>query len=203
MEDLVEKILPVLQLLLPGFITTSVYYWLADAKKPNEFERVLQALICTTIIAIVSPLIELALIWAGNYISFGTLTPPASEAVKLISGALFGIILAANSNNDIIYKIARRMKITSKSSTEDRTYFLHEYGYSGSILHFHDGNRLMGHLVAFPSDENGHFVIEKPYWIANGKKTRYAGIHQVIVSEKDVRWIEIIDIPGAQNGKAN
>lgn len=43
MEDLATKIIPLVQTLIPGFLTAMIFYWLADVKKPGQFERTVQA----------------------------------------------------------------------------------------------------------------------------------------------------------------
>ena len=50
MNEIASDILPVLQALLSGFVATIIFYWLSDTAKPNQFERVIQALICTGVI---------------------------------------------------------------------------------------------------------------------------------------------------------
>ena len=52
MDEIAGTLMPILQALLPGFLAMVVFYWLADAKKPGQFEQVIQALICTGLIKI-------------------------------------------------------------------------------------------------------------------------------------------------------
>lgn len=35
MGEIAGTLIPILQALLPGFLATVIFYWLADAKKPN------------------------------------------------------------------------------------------------------------------------------------------------------------------------
>lgn len=67
MEDLATKIIPLVQMLIPGFITTMIFYWLADVKKPGQFERTIQALIGTGVITLVVSGVELLLKYIGAH----------------------------------------------------------------------------------------------------------------------------------------
>ncbi len=58
MEDLATKIIPLVQTLIPGFLTAMIFYWLADVKKPGQFERTVQALIGTGLITMMIAGIE-------------------------------------------------------------------------------------------------------------------------------------------------
>lgn len=50
MDDLVKDIIPLLQYLIPGFLSTWIFYSLTAFKRPDTFGQIVQALIFTFVI---------------------------------------------------------------------------------------------------------------------------------------------------------
>lgn len=50
MDDLVKEIIPLLQYLIPGFLSTWIFYSLTAFKRPDTFGQIVQALIFTFVI---------------------------------------------------------------------------------------------------------------------------------------------------------
>lgn len=49
MDNVLAEALPVLQVIIPGFVVTFIFYWLSDAPKPGQFERVIQSTACNSV----------------------------------------------------------------------------------------------------------------------------------------------------------
>ena len=50
MDDLVKEVIPLLQYLIPGFVSTWIFYTLTAFKRPDTFGQIVQALIFTFVI---------------------------------------------------------------------------------------------------------------------------------------------------------
>ncbi len=123
LEDLATKILPLVQMLIPGFITTMIFYWLADVKKPGQFERTVQALIGTGIITIIVSGISKALLWMGDHwFVIGLWTIDVESAWGIALAVCLGLGLSYASNHDDLYGIARQLGLTSRASYPEWVY---------------------------------------------------------------------------------
>lgn len=197
MGEIAGKLLPVLQALMPGFLATIVFYWLADAKKPGQFEQVIQALICTALITFVVDLISEMLIWVGQWHSFGQWTTNVATTWSLALAVVFGLCLAYLSQHDLLYKFARRIGLTSRASVGEWRYAFLRFPDRGIVLNFKDGRRLMGYPLAWPAEpEEGHFLMEFPTWLVDDEAQPQEGVTFLMVSNSDVQWVEFLEPQG-------
>lgn len=197
MGEIAGKLLPVLQALLPGFLATIVFYWLADAKKPGQFEQVIQALICTALIKFVVDLISEVLVWVGQWHSFGLWTTNVATTWSLALAVVFGLCLAYLSQHDLLYKFARRIGLTSRASVGEWRYAFLRFPDRGIVLNFKDGRRLMGYPLAWPAEpEEGHFVMEFPTWLVGDEAQPQDGVTFLMVANSDVQWVEFLEPQG-------
>jgi hypothetical protein len=44
MDDLVKEVIPLLQYLIPGFVSTWIFYTLTSFKRPDTFGQIVQAM---------------------------------------------------------------------------------------------------------------------------------------------------------------
>lgn len=197
MEDVAGKLLPVLQALLPGFLATVVFYWLADAKKPAQFEQVIQALICTASIKFIVDVIAGVALWAGQWHSFGTWTTNVATTWSLALAIILGLSLAYLSQHDLLYKLARRVGLTSRASVGEWRFAFLRFSDRGIVLNLKDGRRLMGYPYAWPAEpENGHFVMQYPTWIVGEDAKPQDGVSFLMVANTDVQWVEFLEPQG-------
>ncbi|WP_330210460.1 DUF6338 family protein [Pseudomonas sp. AM4(2022)] len=197
MGEIAGKLLPVLQALMPGFLATIVFYWLADAKKPGQFEQVIQALICTALITFVVDLISEMLRWVGQWHSFGQWTTNVATTWSLALAVVFGLCLAYLSQHDLLYKFARRIGLTSRASVGEWRYAFLRFPDRGIVLNFKDGRRLMGYPLAWPAEpEEGHFLMEFPTWLVDDEAQPQEGVTFLMVSNSDVQWVEFLEPQG-------
>jgi len=195
MDDISKELLPALQLFLPGFLSMTIFYWFADVPKANQFERVIQALICTTFITMIVEVIQHFALLIGQAYSFGAWTTVTSNLYALGLAVALGSILAHGSNHDWIYALARKSGLTSRSSTPESVHLFKTYGRDGVVLHMLDERRLMGYLVSFPNHESsGVYLIEEPHWLIRSQPVpeRIAGIGYLMINSIDVRWVEFL-----------
>jgi hypothetical protein len=195
MEDLFGKAIPFLELVLPGFLATFVFYWLSDSPKPGQFERIIQALIGTAIIQFIVRYIEPVALWVGKWYSFGEWN---SETLSLWStglAVLMGLALAHAANNDILYAACRKLNLTHRSSDGSDWRFAHRTLKDRAIvLQFLDGRRLAGYPRSWPTDpEKGHYLMQFPTWIVDDEFDPATGIEFMLISSVDVLWTEFLD----------
>lgn len=192
-----EKLLFLLQAISPGFVTTLIFYWLADVPKPNQFERVVQALICSGLIKLVVEGLMNLFLWVGQWWSIATWTKTDEVVWSTALAIGIGLSLAWFAFNDTLYARARRLRFTSRSSTlvQEWSWAFLNYRDRFIVLNLLDGRRLMGFPKAWPSDHvKGHFVIENPYWLEGGEMRPYDGITSVLIANADVVWVEFLDL---------
>ncbi|KFJ90997.1 hypothetical protein JF55_15345 [Pseudomonas sp. 1-7] len=195
MEDLATKIIPLVQMLIPGFITTLIFYWLADVKKPGQFERTVQALIGTGVITMVVSGIELALGYIGNnWYSLGPWTPQIESAWGMTLAVGLGLMLAFASNHDYLYQLARRLTLTSRSSYPEWIYAFRKREGKSVVLTLLDGRRLFGYPAVWPTDpKDGHFLITYPCWMdENNEWVEMPGIESYLIANADVYLVEFL-----------
>ncbi len=167
MPNISVEIIEVLKFLLPGFITTTVFYSFTSFPKPNAFEQIIYALISTTIIQSIISLIY--------FIAIDRLNDDNLELLfSTIIAILLGIISSYLMNNDIIHQIFRspKLKITRESSYPSEWYFAFaRYSECYVVLHMHGERRLYGWATEWPSrSDKGHFLIEDGEWLSLSKE---------------------------------
>lgn len=194
MGEIAGTLMPILQALLPGFLATVIFYWLADAKKPTQFEQVVQALICTGLIRFLVDGIKYIAIWIGQFHSLGVWTENIATGWALLLAGVFGLGLAYLSQHDVLYKFARKIGLTSRASVGEWRYAFLRFPDRGLVLNFKDGRRLMGYPLAWPAEpEGGHFVMEFPTWLEGDKAIPQDGVTYLMVANNDVQWVEFLE----------
>ncbi|WP_047293873.1 DUF6338 family protein [Pseudomonas lundensis] len=197
MGDIAGELMPILQALLPGFLATVVFYWLADAKKPGQFEQVIQALICTGLIKFLVDGIAFLLILVGQTYALGPWTDNVATVWALLLAVILGLSLAYLSQHDHLYKLARKIGLTSRASVGEWRYAFLRFPDRGLVLHFKDGRRLMGYPLAWPAESaGGHFVMEFPTWIVEDVAVPQDGVTFLMVANSDVYWVEFLEPQG-------
>jgi len=199
MEDLATKIIPLVQMLIPGFITTMIFYWLADVKKPGQFERTVQALIGTGIITLVVSGVEFLMKYIGaNWFVLGPWIPQAESAWGVGLAVLLGLGLAFASNHDYLYRVARKLGLTSRASYPEWIYAFRKREGQSVVLTLLDGRRLFGYPAVWPTDpSDGHFLITQPCWMDEQNRwVEMPGIESYLISNVDVYLVEFLEREG-------
>ncbi|KFF43648.1 hypothetical protein JH25_07635 [Pseudomonas sp. BRG-100] len=197
MGEIAGTLMPILQALLPGFLAMVVFYWLADAKKPGQFEQVIQALICTGLIKILVDGIAVIAIWVGQWGTLGVWTENVATSWAVVLAIGFGLALAYFSRHDVLYKFARKVGLTAKASVGEWRYAFLRFPDRGVVLSLKDGRRLMGYPLAWPAEpESGHFVMEFPTWVVGDDLVPQDGVTYLLIANSDVQWVEFLEPQG-------
>lgn len=189
--------MPILQALLPGFLAMVVFYLLADAKKPGQFEQVIQALICTGLIKILVDGIAVIAFWIGQRFTLGAWSENVATSWAVGLAIVFGLALAYFSRHDVLYKFARKIGLTAKASVGEWRYAFLRFPDRGVVLSLKDGRRLMGYPLAWPAEpESGHFVMEFPTWVVDEELVPQDGVTYLLIANSDVQWVEFLEPQG-------
>ena len=194
MGEIAGELMPILQALLPGFLMMIVFYWLADAKRPGQFEHVIQALICTGLIKFLVDGVSLVALWIGQWHVLGLWTENVAMAWAIALAIVFGLGLAYFSQHDVLYKFARKVGLTSRASVGEWRYAFLRFPDRGVVLSLKDGRRLMGYPLAWPAEpEGGHFVMEYPTWVVGEELVPQVGVTYLLIANSDVQWVEFLE----------
>lgn len=194
METFAKDFITLLQYLLPGFIAAWVFYSFTSYPKSTQFERVVQALIFTFIIQLLTLVVgkifslfnEIfpSISWNDNYRTF----------FSVFIAVLLGLAFSYFTNNDKVHKKLRDWGITKESSYPSEWFgtFLKNITYV--VLHLKDERRLYGWPIEWPSEPGkGHFVLVQASWIDGEKEIPITGVSSIMIDVNDVKWVEFMD----------
>ncbi|WP_449440954.1 DUF6338 family protein [Pseudomonas migulae] len=200
MDEATNQIFPILQTLLPGFVTTIIFYWLSDAPKPGQFERVIQALICSAMIQVFVVALKEFCFWVGNWFFFEDWYNWLDTGWAVIFAVSLGVSLAYWAKHDTLYRAARFMRLTNRTSVPVPEWDLFVRSFRDDpklriVLNLLDGRRLEGYPRVWPANPSGHYLMEVPHWTGGEKNTPNVGIDFILISNIDVLWVEILEQP--------
>lgn len=158
------ELVGVLTFLLPGFVGAAVFYALTSHPRPGEFDRVVQALVFTTVAQ--------AMTWAARWLA--ELRWPAYEwpaglelSVAVAGAVALALLTAAVSNHDMAHWLLRSIGVTRETSYPSEWYsaFAENSGRY-VILHLKDDRRLYGWPMEWPGGSaSGYFRIIEAQWL--------------------------------------
>ena len=198
MGTIANETIALAQYLLPGFLAAWIFYGLTSHPKPDQFERVIQALIFTLITQAIVFFEKFALLWIGQSWSIMPWNSDSELVCATITAVLIGGIFAYFANHDGFHRVARRAGITRETSFPSEWFgaFLKNVTYI--VLHLKDDRRLYGWPIEWPSDpKRGQFILSQPSWLIqkDGKTVEepITGVESVLLSVEDVKWVEFLD----------
>ena len=180
-------------MVLPGFVTTFIFYWLADSPKPSQFERIIQALMGTAVIQFLVDLAESLLIWLGQWLVVGNWTESVASIWALSLAIGLGLLLAWLANNDYLYSLFRKFGLTTKPSHGSEWRYAHSsHKERWVVLHLKDERRIAGFPSAWPtSPSDGHYLLTSPQWIGEDGYVPVSG-DAILISSSEVQWTEFL-----------
>jgi hypothetical protein len=201
MPELSKEAVSIFGYLLPGFLAAWVLYGLTSDPKPSQFERVIQALIFTFLVHAIVPVVQSFLELIGqHYFVVREWDSTANDLAKLVVALLLGAVLALYTNTDSVHQWLRNRGLTTRTSFPSEWFSVLSKTITYVILHLQDGRRLYGWPKEWPNDpERGHFFIMQPSWInPDGSQVELPSVHGLLISAKDVKWVEFIGTPKEQ-----
>ena len=181
-----SEIVGVINALLPGFLTTWVYYALTAHPKKGSFERVIEALIFTGIVQVIVLLIQKTLFILGKVYTLCSWTSQSSFVLSIVIAVLLGIVFSLFANKDWFHKFLRESKwfkciggVTSRTSFPSEWFNAFNKSKRYITLHLVGDRRLYGWPCEWPDHpDSGHFVIMEPEWLLDDN--RRIPVHRVV-----------------------
>lgn len=189
-EDAAKQIastgtIELLMFLLPGLVSTCVFYSLVPSPPPSPFKYTINALLFTALTQAVS----LSLPWFS-----------VSSIVPYVIAALLGTGAAISVNRDFPHRILRPLGITMETSYPSEWYSTWWRLFSEEpwfvVLHMQDESRLYGWPVEWPSHPTeGHFRIENGGWLDEDNNVIEPEVHAILVPMNSVETVEFMPLP--------
>ena len=192
MEDLVKEVIPLLQYLIPGFLSTWIFYSLTAFRRPDTFGQIVQALIFTFVIYGAVTGIGVACLWVGaKGFSVGKWNGEAEAVWAFFSSLLLGLMACRLATNDRLHGWLRNRNVTKQSSYPSE-WFSAFVQYDRFItLHLIDERRVLGWPVEWPPESaNGQFVMQDPHWLDEDGKSVPSGAEYLLIDSAKVKWVE-------------
>lgn len=162
--------LAIFLILLPGFTCAYVTQYLAVRREQTEFDKVTEALLFSFVLYLASlPLFhyKLPIAWFPDPNGAFHIQLEYGHLIFLFAASvLFGVVFAANLNNDWILTLLRRFKITERTS---RVAVWHDVfqGTGGWVqVNMKDGKKALGRVRYYSDDsEDRSLFLESASWI--------------------------------------
>ena len=193
-----SEVVTVLAYLLPGFVAAAIFYSVTSYPKPNEFSRVIQALVYTVVAQAITwaSLRVLDVAWTVDSWPEG-----AGTVVSLVSAVALGLIAACFSNHDMPHRFLRHVGFTNETSYPSEWYSaFSENPYRYVVLQLKDGRRLYGWPEEWPGrPDEGHFRIAECEWLVENRRIRTPQVSAMLVPGNEVGMVEFLE-PEPQEG---
>lgn len=200
MEYVTSELINLFNFLLPGFITSFLFYSLTSFPKKSEFELVITALIYTILInSVLEGLGWLFAVIGEHTLFFGDWSSTVKVLWSVILAILLGIFLTFLYNNDVLHKFLRKLKITNQTSYPSEWYGTFSETHLWVVLHFGDGRRLMGWPLEWPSSpKSGHFVLEKASWLVESENDKpreilLSNVEKIMIDTTAIVMVEFVN----------
>ncbi|AZF53739.1 hypothetical protein C4J85_3256 [Pseudomonas sp. R4-34-07] len=192
MDDLVKEVIPLLQYLIPGFLTAWIFYSLTAFRRPDTFGQIVQALIFTFVIHGAVILIKAGLFWFGEkWWTFGDWGLKAEASWSFIVSVTLGLLACYFANNDKLHVWLRDKHITKQTSYPTEWFSAFAKHKRFVVLHLIDERRLYGWPLEWPSEpKHGQFVIQAPSWLDDQGKEFPLAAELLVVDASNVLWVE-------------
>ncbi len=182
--------------ILPGFITAAIFYTLTAHPKSTEFERVVQALIFTTVLKVtLFPIRLLSLLLGRKVYALSNWTPDVELTWMVILAVPLGLAFAKLANSDYGHRRARERGLTTRTSYPSEWYgaFVRA-GQCWIILHLKQDRRLYGWPEEWPDQpDKGHFVIDQPEWVfSDGTRVPIQQTNRFLIPASEVERVEFL-----------
>ncbi|MBA1202672.1 hypothetical protein G7009_13065 [Pseudomonas capeferrum] len=192
MDDLVKEVIPLLQYLIPGFLTAWIFYSLTAFKRPDTFGQIVQALIFTLVIHGTVLAIGSICLWIGvHWGSIGKWDAKAEAIWSFVIAVSVGVSSCYLATSDKLHSWLRTRGVTEQTSYPNEWYSTFSTYERFVVLHLHDERRLYGWPREWPSEPTqGQFVIQNPAWLDDKGKKLPFGAEFLVIDVSKVQWVE-------------
>jgi hypothetical protein len=116
MSMITSELIRLFSFLLPGFITSFLFYALTSFPKKSEFEAAVIAFVYTIIINALVELLEISCTAMGKLFIIGEWNQLSKTITSISIALIIGLAWSCLYNNDILHKWLRKWKITNQTS---------------------------------------------------------------------------------------
>lgn len=192
MDDLVKEVIPLLQYLIPGFLTAWIFYTLTAFKRPDTFGQIVQALIFTFLIHLVVVGIRKSLILIGDsWFALGDWNSKVEASWSAVVSILIGLFSCFLANSDKLHRWLRNKGVTVQTSYPTEWFSAFTEYKRFVVLHLKDERRLYGWPSEWPSEPtSGQFVIRDPSWLDNDGNEIALTADAIVIDSDKVQWVE-------------
>ena len=192
-----SEVVTVLSFLLPGFVATAVFHSLTSHPKPSEIDRIVQALIFTTIVQAIAE----AILWLGRLFESETLWGRDLEIlVSVVIAIGVALVAAFMANHDTLHYCLRRLGLTKETAYPSEWYSsFYRNSKCYVVLHLQGQRRLYGWPEEWPSrPDQGHFRIAEGEWLVEDKRIAAEGVIAIVVPAREVEMVEFMMNEGSE-----
>lgn len=194
-----SEVVTILTFLLPGFVASAIFHSLTAHPKPNEFERIIQALIFTTFVQALVKGIPLI----GSWVGAGPMWTGESEiVVAVLIAVVVAIVAVYASNHDTLHGFFRWIRLTKENSFPSEWYSTFTRNPNCYVvLHLNGERRLYGWPEEWPSHPGqGHFRIAEAEWLTETEDEQVAmtRVSVILVPAVEVEMVEFLEMETAR-----
>ena len=188
-----SEVVTILTFLLPGFVATAIFHSLTAHPKLNEFDRIIQALIFTTVVQaivkgvpLVGSLAGVAPLWTGE----------SEIVVAVLVAVAVAVVAVYASNHDTLLRFLRWIGLTRETSYPSEWYSAFARNPDCYVvLHLKGERRLYGWPEEWPSrPDQGHFRIAEAEWLTEGERVPLTGVSVILVPGEEVEMVEFLEM---------
>ena len=196
--NLPTEILQLVFRLLPGFFAAWVFYGLTPYRKPNTFERVVQALIFTAVVEGVLWFGKWVLFFLGEVVSLGAWDAGADLPLSILLGLLLGLFCSWLAGNNHLIRWMWRHKLTTSNGYASEWFATFRLEKRFVILNLRDGRRILGWPKEWPDHAGeGHFVLTDAKWLLGEETVPLLEVYKIVLAAADVEFVEFLHEMGA------
>lgn len=200
-----SDVIDVIWYLLPGFLAAWVFYGLTAHPRRDSFERVIQAIIFTGIVQVITLIVKSLLSWGASIISFGEWTKEVNFGWSVTIAFAVGLIFSVLANYDWLHKILRALQITKRTSFPSEWFSAFNCDKRWVVLHLDGDRRLYGWAESWPdSGEGGHFVMCHTAWLLDtNEMVSVHAVDQLVIPVTTVTMVERLKYPSELTATAD
>jgi hypothetical protein len=193
-----NELISLFSFLLPGLITSFLFYSLTSFPKKSEFEAVVIALIWTIVIRALVETLEIFFIALGNRLfAIGEWNELSETISAIITALIIGLVWLYLYNNDRIHRLLRKFKITNQTSYTSEWYGTFSETKRYIVLNLKDERRIMGWPVEWPNySQQGHFVLQRAEWLIDEDDNSYTipleTVDKIMIDANNVEMVTFL-----------
>ncbi|MDD2113781.1 DUF6338 family protein [Pseudomonas asiatica] len=192
MDDLVKEVIPLLQYLIPGFLTAWIFYSLTAFKRPDTFGQIVQALVFTFVIHGAVAGIGKLLLWAGSKGHvWGVWDKEAVTVWTGVTAVAIGLLSCYLANTDKLHALLRWMGFSTQTSHPSEWYSAFSKHKRFVVLNLLDERRIYGWPLEWPTEPTqGQFVLHEPAWLNDDGTEIPIPAELFVIDASKVEWVE-------------